>query len=82
MPIIVLSARDDATDKVDALDAGADDYVTKPFGWPSSLARIRAAVRRARRVRHDRTREPVVRTCGIDSRPRAKKVTTVEPRSG
>jgi DNA-binding response OmpR family regulator len=47
VPIIVLSARTDSTDKVEALDAGADDYVTKPFGMDELLARLRAAVRRA-----------------------------------
>jgi len=45
-PIIVLSGRADSTDKVEALDAGADDYVTKPFGVEELLARMRAAVRR------------------------------------
>jgi two-component system, OmpR family, KDP operon response regulator KdpE len=45
-PIIVLSGRADSTDKVAALDAGADDYVTKPFGVDELLARMRAAVRR------------------------------------
>ncbi len=43
----MLSARHDQTDKVAALDAGADDYVTKPFGMDELLARIRAALRRA-----------------------------------
>jgi two-component system KDP operon response regulator KdpE len=47
VPIIVLSARTDSGDKVAALDAGADDYVTKPFGMDELLARLRAAVRRA-----------------------------------
>jgi two-component system, OmpR family, KDP operon response regulator KdpE len=47
VPIIVLSARIDSTDKVHALDHGADDYVTKPFGMDELLARLRAAVRRA-----------------------------------
>ena len=47
LPVIVLSARSDSTDKVGALDAGADDYVTKPFGFEELLARIRAARRRA-----------------------------------
>ncbi|HEX3648099.1 MAG TPA: response regulator, partial [Pseudonocardiaceae bacterium] len=47
VPIIVLSARTDSHDKVEALDAGADDYVTKPFGMDELLARLRAAVRRA-----------------------------------
>jgi two-component system KDP operon response regulator KdpE len=46
MPIIVLSARADESDKVAALDAGADDYLTKPFGVPELLARVRAALRR------------------------------------
>jgi two-component system KDP operon response regulator KdpE len=46
-PIIVLSARRDQMDKVQALDAGADDYLTKPFGIDELLARIRAAQRRA-----------------------------------
>lgn len=46
-PVIVLSARTDAADKIAALDTGADDYVTKPFGMEEFLARIRAAVRRA-----------------------------------
>jgi two-component system, OmpR family, KDP operon response regulator KdpE len=47
VPIIVLSGRADSTDKVLALDAGADDYVTKPFGVDELLARMRAAVRRS-----------------------------------
>ncbi|MCW2869671.1 response regulator [Actinacidiphila oryziradicis] len=47
VPIIVLSARQTSDEKVEALDAGADDYVTKPFGMDELLARLRAAVRRA-----------------------------------
>jgi two-component system KDP operon response regulator KdpE len=47
VPIIVLSVREGEGDKVDALDAGADDYVTKPFGMDELLARMRAALRRA-----------------------------------
>ena len=46
-PIIVLSGRADASDKIDALDAGADDYVTKPFSIGELLARVRAAERRS-----------------------------------
>jgi two-component system KDP operon response regulator KdpE len=47
VPIVVLSARHDSHEKVHALDAGADDYVTKPFGMDELLARLRAATRRA-----------------------------------
>ena len=47
VPVVVLSARTDSSDKVHALDRGADDYVTKPFGVDELLARLRAAVRRA-----------------------------------
>jgi two-component system KDP operon response regulator KdpE len=46
VPIVVLSGRSDSQDKVDALDAGADDYVTKPFSVDELLARIRAVTRR------------------------------------
>jgi two-component system KDP operon response regulator KdpE len=50
VPVIVLSARADSGDKVRALDRGADDYVTKPFGVDELMARLRAAVRRAATV--------------------------------
>jgi two-component system KDP operon response regulator KdpE len=50
VPIIVLSARGREADKVQALDAGADDYLTKPFGVDELLARIRVALRRASRL--------------------------------
>lgn len=53
MPIIVVSARSEDTDKVAALDAGADDYLTKPFYVDELLARLRVALRR---VRYDRQR--------------------------
>ena len=46
VPVIVLSARTDETDKIAALDAGADDYLTKPFGVGELLARVRATMRR------------------------------------
>ena len=49
-PIIVLSARDQESQKVQALDSGADDYVTKPFGMGELLARMRTAMRHAHRV--------------------------------
>jgi two-component system KDP operon response regulator KdpE len=57
MPVIVLSARADETDKIEALDAGADDYLTKPFGVRELLARVRATLRR----RHQPTPSPVFR---------------------
>lgn len=47
LPVIVVSARTEESEKVAALDSGADDYITKPFGSPELLARIRAALRRA-----------------------------------
>ena len=47
LPVIVVSARTEEREKVAALDSGADDYITKPFGSPELLARIRAALRRA-----------------------------------
>ena len=57
LPIIVLSARHGSTDKVEALDAGADDYVTKPFGLDELLARLRAVERRSWPVRDSATIE-------------------------
>ena len=53
-PIIVISARGRETDKVLALDAGADDYLTKPFGVDELLARLRVALRHARGQRRPR----------------------------
>jgi len=50
VPVIILSARSDESDKVAALDAGADDYLTKPFGVAELLARLRVAMRRAART--------------------------------
>lgn len=52
MPIIVVSARSEDTDKIDALDAGADDYLTKPFSVEELLARLRATVRRLNSVQN------------------------------
>jgi two-component system, OmpR family, KDP operon response regulator KdpE len=58
IPVIVLSARDREDDKVLALDAGADDYLTKPFGTSELLARIRVALRHARA--HGVVDDPVI----------------------
>ena len=72
-PVIVLSARTDSADKVEALDAGADDYVTKPFGMDEFLARLRAAVRRGAAASD--TDEPVIETSSFTVDLAAKKVT-------
>jgi two-component system KDP operon response regulator KdpE len=69
-PIIVLSAREAQADKVAALDAGADDYVTKPFGMDELLARLRAALRRSTPT----PAEPVVETPDFTADLAAKKV--------
>jgi two-component system, OmpR family, KDP operon response regulator KdpE len=65
VPIVVLTVRDDQRTKVRALDLGADDYLTKPFGMDELLARVRAALRRAR---PEPAAEPVVAigACTID----------------
>ena len=50
LPIIVISARSEDTDKIDALDAGADDYLTKPFSVDELLARLRVTLRRLKYI--------------------------------
>ncbi|MCA2206733.1 response regulator [Nocardia rosealba] len=72
-PVIVLSARTDSADKVEALDAGADDYVTKPFGMDELLARLRAAVRRGAGAADEA--EPVVVTDSFTVDLATKQVT-------
>jgi two-component system KDP operon response regulator KdpE len=72
VPIIVLSARADSREKVQALDAGADDYVTKPFGMDELLARLRAAVRRGLPAEQP---GPLVRTPDFTVDLAAKRVT-------
>lgn len=72
IPVIVLSARSDSAEKVAALDAGADDYVTKPFGMDEFLARLRAAVRRG--AASTDVDEPVVETGSFTVDLAAKKV--------
>ncbi|AVV40053.1 response regulator [Streptomyces sp. ID05-04B] len=71
-PILVLSARHSSDEKVEALDAGADDYVTKPFGMDELLARLRAAVRRAEPAGGED--EALVETDGFTVDLGAKKV--------
>ena len=73
IPVIVLSARHASDEKVEALDAGADDYVTKPFGMDELLARLRAAVRRATPVGSEPD-EAVVSTDGFTVDLVAKRV--------
>ena len=63
MPVIVLSAVGEEAEKVRALEAGADDYVTKPFGPDELIARLRAALRRAKKGAQD---EPVLSAPGLE----------------
>jgi two-component system KDP operon response regulator KdpE len=73
VPVLVLSAREEQAEKVAALDAGADDYVTKPFGMDELLARLRAAVRRAAPALDE---QPVVTTEHFSVDLAARRVTT------
>jgi DNA-binding response OmpR family regulator len=68
-PIIVLTARDGLKDRVEGLDAGADDYVTKPFSFAELLARVRATLRR-----HRTQREAPLRAGPLEIRPSARTV--------
>ncbi|MCU7731018.1 response regulator [Actinoplanes sp. KI2] len=72
VPIIVLSARHGEPTKINALDAGADDYITKPFGMGELLARVRAALRRTTPT----TDQPVVSTAAFTVDLAARRVTT------
>lgn len=60
-PIVVLSAREQESEKVEALDAGADDYLVKPFGVPELLARVRAQLRRAGTMSNGQAASPLVK---------------------
>jgi DNA-binding response OmpR family regulator len=71
LPVVILTARDELSDKVEGLDAGGDDYVTKPFGLEELLARVRV------RLRSDAEREPTVLEVGrvaLDLRTRRATV--------
>lgn len=70
VPIVVLSARHGSDDKIQALDAGADDYVTKPFGMDELMARLRAALRRG-----SPGEVPVIETTGFTVNLATKQVT-------
>jgi two-component system KDP operon response regulator KdpE len=70
VPIVILSVREGEADKVAALDAGADDYVTKPFGMDELLARLRAALRRATPAEE----EPIIETPDFSVDLRAKRI--------
>ncbi|ALV48303.1 response regulator [Streptomyces althioticus] len=76
-PILVLSARQSSAEKVSALDAGADDCITKPFGMDELLARLRAAVRRAEDLPLAR-KTSLVETADFVNDLLAKKVVTGE----
>ena len=79
VPIVILSVREAEADKVAALDAGADDYVTKPFGMDELLARLRAALRRATPAEE----EPIIETDHFSVDLRAKRIFKATPeRSG
>ena len=64
MPIIVISARSDDADKIEALDAGADDYLTKPFSVEELLARLRVTIRRLSLMGNDNNNDRSVYTNG------------------
>jgi DNA-binding response OmpR family regulator len=68
-PVLMLTARDAIADKVAGLDAGADDYLTKPFSFDEFLARVRALLRRA-----DGRREPVLKLADLTLDPATREV--------
>ncbi len=75
VPIIIISVREQEQDKIDALDAGADDYLTKPFGVGELTARLRVALRRTALPRS----EPVFHSDGLEM-DLSRRVVTVDER--
>lgn len=75
IPILVLSARGEQSDKVAALDAGSDDHISKPFGMDELLARVRASLRREQT---DRNEAPVVVTSSFTADLAARSVTAAD----
>jgi len=72
VPVLILSARDKVQDKIQGLELGADDYVTKPFELPELLARVEAMLRRRRSSQHG---ESKVRFGAVEIDPRGRTVT-------
>jgi DNA-binding response OmpR family regulator len=70
LPVLILTARDTSADKVAGLDAGADDYLTKPFDLPELLARLRAIIRRA-----TGDAKPTLEHAGVVLDPSSRQVT-------
>ncbi|MEF8752986.1 MAG: response regulator [Accumulibacter sp.] len=70
LPVLILTARDSSADKIAGLDAGADDYLTKPFDLPELQARLRALLRRA-----GGTATPTLEHAGVVLDPASKRVT-------
>jgi two-component system, OmpR family, KDP operon response regulator KdpE len=70
LPILMLTVRDSPDDKIDALDAGADDYVTKPFHVGELMARVRAAVRRSHATQEDQDTVITIGDIELDSERR------------
>lgn len=70
LPVLILTARDSSADKIAGLDAGADDYLTKPFDLPELQARLRALIRRA-----GGAATPTLEHAGVVLEPASKRVT-------
>ena len=74
LPILVLTARDSVGDRVEGLDAGADDYLTKPFALEELLARLRALLRRAHAAPGDELEEEVLTFADLTLNPATREV--------